>query len=110
MIFLSALWAKVSGWVLGFVSLLAAVGVLVFYGYRKGSDSVAAKDEAAHAQQQINTATAVASRVETHAEIIAEVSQLPASTVPATAAPGVAPVVPVPGSAADKLQQEFSRD
>lgn len=105
---LAALWAKISGWVVALGSILAVVAGAVLYGWRKGSAGAEAKVATAQAEQKVNTATAVANRVEVHAQIESEVAELPASPPPI--APSVPAPRPVPGSAADKLQQEFSRD
>jgi hypothetical protein len=101
------LWAKFYGWLVAAGAVLLTIGGAVFYGWRKGRTGVQAKVAEAQAQQQVNTATAIVKRNEVRTDVDAQVAKLPASPVGQVTVP--APL-PVPGSAADQLQQQWSRD
>lgn len=86
--------------------VLAVVGA-VFYGREKGKDAVEAKVATAQAQQKVNTAQAIVKRSEVRTDVEAQVAKLPANPVVPIHVP--APL-PVPGSAADELRKDWSRD
>lgn len=104
---LSALWLRFQGWLVAAGAFLLAIAGAVFFGWRKGRGEVQAKVDEAQAEQKVNTAAAIVTRNETRRDVENEVSQLPGSPVdhPTVPAP-----IPVPGSAADRLRQDWSRD
>lgn len=103
---LSALWLRFQGRIATAAAFLLAVAGAMFFGWRKGQEQVQSKVDEAQAEQKVNTANAIVDRNETRRDVEQEISQLPPSPDPVPAAPAV----PVPGSAADKLRQGWSRD
>ena len=104
---LSALWLRFQSWLIAAGAFLLAIGGAVLFGWRKGREQVQAKVDEAQAEQKVNTATAIVTRNETRRDVENEVSKLPESPVPT---PTVPAPTPVPGSAADRLRQDWSRD
>ena len=92
------------GWlVAAAMALLAVAGALV---YRKGKAAERDAVVVDQAKRDANTANAILKRNEVRQHVDAEVAALPANPVgPAAAGPG-----PVPGSAADRLRRNWSRD
>lgn len=118
---LATLWAKFEAWIIGLVAVLAAIGGALLYGRAKGKASEKKDIVADQAQQQINTATAIVDRSEVRKDVEIATAKLPQdATAPVAAAPAesggkpapaVAPdVSPTPGSSADVLRQQWSRD
>lgn len=98
-----------------FYGYLAAAGLFVLsvasamlYGRRKAIDQAKQDVAVANARQQANTAAAILQRNEVRQHVDAQVAQLPAS--PVVARPTVPDPLPVPGSSADQLQRDWSRD
>lgn len=108
---LTTLWAKFEAWIIGIFAVLAAIGVAILYGREKGKAAEKQVVDVAQAQQQVNTATAIVNRTEISQHVDQEVASLPQNTVApvGTTPAGVSPD-PVPGSSADVLRNEFSRD
>jgi hypothetical protein len=98
---------KFYGYIIAIGSFLLLVAGAVFYGWRKGRTGVQAKVAEAQAQQQVNTAQAIVSRNEVRNNVDAKVASLPSNPVVEVHVP--APL-PVPGSAADQLRTDWSRD
>lgn len=92
------------GWLVAAgMALLAVAGALV---YRRGKAAERQVTVVDQVKQQANTANAILKRNEVRQHVDVEVAALPANPVePAAAGPG-----PVPGSAADRLQRDWSRD
>ncbi|WP_426271587.1 hypothetical protein ACN9MB_09175 [Dyella kyungheensis] len=118
---LTALWAKFEAWIIGLVAVLAAIGGALLYGREKGKAAEKKNVVADQAQQQINTATAIVDRSEVRKDVEVETAKLPAdATAPISATPAEsssAPAAastprpdPTPGSSADVLRQQWSRD
>lgn len=101
------LWSKLGGWVVGIGSVLLTVGGAVLYGWEKGRKGAQAIIDKAAAKQKVNTVNAIEHRAEERRDVDNEVAKLPASPV---VAPVDASTQPVSGSAADKLQSDWSRD
>lgn len=100
-------WAKFEGYVIAIGAALLAVGAAILYVFEEGKSSGEAKGDAIQAKQKANTAAAVASRTETSSDVDAKVAALPVNPV---LKPTVPAPLPVPGSAADRLQSDWSRD
>ena len=92
------------GWLVAAgMALLAIAGALV---YRKGKAVERDAVVVDQAKRDVNTANAILKRNEVRQHVDVEVAALPANPVgPAAAGP-----VPVPGSAADRLRRDWSRD
>jgi hypothetical protein len=101
------LWTKFYGYLIAIGSFLLLIAGAVFYGWRKGKTGVQAEVAAAQAQQQVNTAQAIVKRNEVRTDVDAQVAKLPSNPVVPIHVP--APL-PVPGSAADELRKDWSRD
>jgi hypothetical protein len=101
------LLSKFYGWLIAAGSILLALAGAIFYGWEKGRGQVKAAVATAQAQQKVNTAQAVISRVEVRQNVDQEVAQLPQSPPVAVTVPSS---LPVPGSAADELRKQWSRD
>lgn len=99
--------SKLYGWLAAAGLFVLSIAGALLYGRAKGK---AAEREAAtvdQAKQQANTAGAILQRNEVRRDVDAQVAKLPASPVGPVTVP--APL-PVPGSAADRLQRDWSRD
>lgn len=118
---LTTLWAKFEAWIIGIFAVLAALAGALIYGREKGKAAEKKDVVADQAQQQVNTATAIVDRSEVRKDVEVETAKLPAdATAPVAAAPAVsgqAPATPVaprpdptPGSSADVLRKQWSRD
>jgi len=118
---LATLWAKLEAWIIGLVAVLAAIGGALLYGRAKGKAAEKKDAVADQAQQQINTATAIVDRSEVRKDVeiataklppdaTAPVAQAAAQSSGAPAAPAAPDVTPTPGSSADVLRQQWSRD
>jgi len=104
---LSTLWIRFQGWIAAAAAFVLAVAGAMFFGWRKGREQVQAKVDEAQAEQKVNTANAIVNRNEIRQHVETEVSRLPSSPDPQPAASAPAPV---PGSAADELRKNWSRD
>ena len=104
---LSTLWLRFQSWLIAAGAFLLAIAGAVFFGWRKGREQVQTKVDEAQAEQKVNTANAIVTRNETRRDVETEVSRMPASPV---VPPTVPAPLPVPGSAADQLRQNWSRD
>ena len=100
-------WAKVQAYVIAAGALLLAIGGGILYVFGKGKIRGEAKGATAAAEQKANTAAAIVSRIETRANVDSQVASLPSNPV---VKPTVPAPLPVSGSAADRLQSEWSRD
>lgn len=98
---------KLYGWLAAAGAIVLAIAGAIFWGWRKGSANVQSKVDEAQAQQKVNTAEAVVSRNEVRTNVDAKVAALPANPVVEVHVPAPRPV---PGSAADQLQNDWSRD
>jgi hypothetical protein len=115
---LTTLWAKFEVWIIGIFAVLAAIGGAILYGREKGKASEKQAAAVDQAQQQINTATAIVDRSEVRKDVEVETAKLPPdTTAPVAAQSGSAPAAPyvprpdpTPGSSADVLHQQWSRD
>lgn len=99
--------SKLYGWLAAVGLFVLSIAAAVLYGRSKGK---AAEHDAVvvdQAKQQANTANAILNRNEVRQHVDAQVAQLPASPLGPVTVP--APL-PVPGSAADQLQRDWSRD
>lgn len=101
------LWSKLEGWVIAFFGVLIAIGAAILYGRSKGKTEVQNQVKADTAVQQINTANAIIERSEVRKNVEQVTAKLPQSPV---VKPTVPAPVSVPGSSADKLRNEWSRD
>lgn len=99
--------SRLYGWLAAAGAIVLALAGAILWGWRKGAGGVQAKVAEAQAQQKVNTAEAVVSRNEVRNNVDAKVAALPAN--PAVEVHVPAPR-PVPGSAADRLQNGWSRD
>jgi len=104
---ISAIFGGIWKWLAAAGALVLAVAGAVLYGRSKGKAAIEDKVAAAQAQQKVNTAQAVLERNEVRTNVQAEVARLPSGTVVEVHVPTPRPV---PGSAADQLQQGWSRD
>lgn len=98
---------RLYGWLAAAGAAVLLLASAVFYGWRKGRHGVQAAVAVDQARQQANTAAAIVNRNEVRTDVDAQVARLPASPVGPVTVP--APL-PVPGSAADELRQQWSRD
>lgn len=104
MIFLTAIWSKLSKWIIALGAILAAIGSVWLYGRSKGVDAQKSKDETKDAQEAVQEAQQTAQAVESRHETDTEVQKLPdAPTVPVATAD--------PATAAGKLRDDgWTRD
>jgi len=99
--------SKFYGWLAGAGAFVLAVAGAFLYGRQKAKGEAKQEVAVANAEQRANTAGAILQRNEVRRDVDAQVAKLPSNpagkvTVPAN--------LPVPGSAADQLQRDWSRD
>jgi hypothetical protein len=99
--------SRVYGWLAAAGAFVLAVAGAFLYGRAKAKDNAQQEVAVAQAQQRANTAGAILQRNEVRQHVDAEVAALPANPVGQVTVP--APL-PVPGSAVDRLQRDWSRD
>lgn len=107
MLTIASLFSGFYKWLIGIGAVALAILGAIFYGREKGKAAVEDKVATAQAQQKVNTAQAIVKRSEVRTDVEAEVAKLPANPVVPVHVP--APL-PVPGSAADELRKNWSRD
>jgi hypothetical protein len=100
---------KLYGWLAAAGLFVLSIAGALLYGRSKGRAVEKAAVIVDQAQQQVNTTTAILNRNEVRQHVDAQVAQLPASPVVAPSVTVPAPL-PVPGSAADQLRQQWSVD
>jgi hypothetical protein len=99
--------SKFYGWLAAAGAFVLAVVGAFLYGRQKARGAAKQEVAIANAEQRANTAGAILQRNEVRQHVDAEVAALPANPVGQVTVP--APL-PVPGSAADQLQRDWSRD
>jgi len=95
------------GWLAAAGAFVLTVAGAFFYGREKAKGAAKQEVAVANAEQKVNTAEAIVSRNEVRTDVDAQVAKLPSNPVVEIHVP--APL-PVRGSAADELQQQWSRD
>lgn len=97
--------SRLYGWLAAAaMAVLAVVGALMYRRGRVTERQAAVVDQA---KQRANTADAILKRNEVRRDVDAQVAKLPANPVGQVTVPAS---LPVPGSAADELQRNWSRD
>lgn len=99
--------SKLYGWLAAAGALVLAVAGAFLYGRQKAKGEAKQDVAVANAEQKANTAAAIVNRNEVRQHVDAQVAKLPSSPVGPVTVPAS---LPVPGSAADQLQQSWSRD
>ena len=99
--------SRLYGWLAAAGAFVLAVAGAFLYGREKAKDEAKREVAVAQAQQRANTAGAILQRNEVRRDVDAKVAALPANPVGQVTVPAS---LPVPGSAADRLQRDWSRD
>jgi hypothetical protein len=98
---------KLYGWLAAAGAFVLAIVGACWFGREKAKGQAKQEVAVAQAQQRANTAGAILQRNEVRQHVDAEVAALPANPVGQVTVPAPRPV---PGSAADQLQRDWSRD